>query len=226
MATTTIPWGDGSGDNIYLTYSSASGDQTVEVSSDANTGGARTKVVTFTAGNVSQTLTINQERGPQQYTLTKYPSSIDTVNTVVYYWDSSYPQSNGYTSATSSSEARSYLVLGSQAETFVYWKFDLSSIPDNAVIDSVGLKVKAMSQSASITPTSYLVVCDGTTQKGSVSNTTSSLQTYTVDTGSGWTGTSIKNLSLLFYSKRGTGSVNSNRALRFFGATLTIKYTV
>ena len=49
MATTTIPWGDGSGDNIYLTYSSASGDQTVEVSSDANTGNARTKVVTFTA---------------------------------------------------------------------------------------------------------------------------------------------------------------------------------
>lgn len=49
MATTTIGWGDGSGDNIYLTYPSASGDQTVSVSSDANTGAARTKTVTFTA---------------------------------------------------------------------------------------------------------------------------------------------------------------------------------
>ena len=225
MATTTIPWGDGSGDNIYLTYSSASGDQTVEVSSDANTGNARTKVVTFTAGNATQTLTVNQERGPQQHTLTKYPSSIDTVNTVVSSWSSSYPASNGYTSATSSTEARANLVTGSRAETFVYWKFDLSSIPDDATIDSVELKVKAISQASSVTPTSYLVVCDGTTQKGSVSNTTNSLQTYTLDTGSGWTGASIKNLSLLFYSKRGTSSVNSNYALRFFGATLTIKYT-
>ena len=69
MATTTIPWGDGSGDNIYLTYSSASGDQTVEVSSDANTGSARSKVVTFTSGvgNITQQLTVNQAAGGPQY---------------------------------------------------------------------------------------------------------------------------------------------------------------
>lgn len=62
MATTTIPWGDGSGDNIYLTYPSASGNQTVEVTSDANTGVARSKVVTFTSGvgNITRQLTISQ----------------------------------------------------------------------------------------------------------------------------------------------------------------------
>ena len=62
MATTTIPWSDGSGDNIYLTYPSASGDQTVTVSSDANSGSARTQVVTFTSGvgNITQQLTVNQ----------------------------------------------------------------------------------------------------------------------------------------------------------------------
>ena len=65
MATTTIPWSDGSGDNIYLTYSSASGDQTVTVSSDANTGSARTQTVTFTSGvgNITQQLTVNQAAG-------------------------------------------------------------------------------------------------------------------------------------------------------------------
>ena len=65
MATTTIPWGDGSGDNIYLTYSSASGNQTVGVTSDANTGDARSKVITFTSGvgNITQSLTVNQESG-------------------------------------------------------------------------------------------------------------------------------------------------------------------
>lgn len=65
MATTTIPWGDGSGDNIYLTYSSASGNQTVTITSDANTRYVdRTKDIVFsaTAGGttISRTLTVNQ----------------------------------------------------------------------------------------------------------------------------------------------------------------------
>lgn len=65
MATTTIPWGDGSGDNIYLTYSSASGNQMVEVTSDAYTGyEERTKDITFTAiagqTTITQTLTVKQ----------------------------------------------------------------------------------------------------------------------------------------------------------------------
>lgn len=65
MAVTEIPWDDGSGGKIYLTYPSASGDQTVEVSSDANTGAARSKVVTFTSavGNITQQLTVSQEAG-------------------------------------------------------------------------------------------------------------------------------------------------------------------
>ena len=66
MATTTIPWGDGSGDNIYLTYSASTGDQTVLVSSDAHTGYVeRTKDITFsaTAGGttISRVLTVVQQ---------------------------------------------------------------------------------------------------------------------------------------------------------------------
>lgn len=66
MTTTTeIPWGDGSGDKIYLTTDALEGDQTILVSSDANTGTARTKTVTFTASNsgIIQTLTVNQAAG-------------------------------------------------------------------------------------------------------------------------------------------------------------------
>ena len=65
MATTTeIAWGDGSGDKIYVTANALEGDQTILVSSDANTGAARTKTVTFTASGVSPvTLTINQDAG-------------------------------------------------------------------------------------------------------------------------------------------------------------------
>lgn len=59
---TTIAWGDGSGDNIYLDYTAASGDQTILVSSDANAGEtARTKNITFSASGASSvTLTVAQ----------------------------------------------------------------------------------------------------------------------------------------------------------------------
>lgn len=69
MAITTIPWDDGSGDYITLTYPSASGEQTVVVSSDANSGStSRTKTVTFNAFGVSPVvLTIVQEGVPEEY---------------------------------------------------------------------------------------------------------------------------------------------------------------
>ena len=89
MATTTIPWGDGSGDNIYLTYPSASGDQTVDVSSDANTGAARSKVVTFTSGvgNIIQTLTISQVTGiPPIYELAS-PTAVQEYDTGIKLFD-------------------------------------------------------------------------------------------------------------------------------------------
>ena len=65
MATTTIPWGDGSGDKIYLTYSASEGNQTVTVTSDAYTGYEdRTKSITFTAvaggTTITRTLTVVQ----------------------------------------------------------------------------------------------------------------------------------------------------------------------
>lgn len=65
MATTTIPWGDGSGDNIYLDYDAATGSRSVAVSSDANAGSAaRSKDVIFSASGVSPvTLRVVQSAG-------------------------------------------------------------------------------------------------------------------------------------------------------------------
>lgn len=64
MGRTTISWGDGSGDNIYLDYNALEGTQTVTVSSDANSGSSsRTKTITFSttgATPVTQTLTLVQ----------------------------------------------------------------------------------------------------------------------------------------------------------------------
>ena len=63
MPTQQIEWADGSGDKIYITSPDFSGNQQIAVSSDPNTGAARSKVVTFSAGNVSQTLTVQQAAG-------------------------------------------------------------------------------------------------------------------------------------------------------------------
>jgi len=62
---TTIPWGDGSGDNIYLDYDASAGNQTVQVSSDANQGvSQRQKNVTFSASGASPViLTVAQGGG-------------------------------------------------------------------------------------------------------------------------------------------------------------------
>lgn len=49
MANTTIPWNDGSGDNLYFSADAFEGNQEVLVSSDANAGSERSKTVTFSA---------------------------------------------------------------------------------------------------------------------------------------------------------------------------------
>jgi len=59
-----IAWGDGSGDKIYITAGASEGNQTIQVSSDPNTGAARTKTITFSAsGAESVVLTVNQAAG-------------------------------------------------------------------------------------------------------------------------------------------------------------------
>ena len=229
MPTTTIPWGDGSGDNLYLTYPSASGDQSVSVTSDANTGGARSKVVTFSAVGVTPvTLTISQDAGGggQEYSVTKYPSSYDTENSAFRSWGSSHGADKGYTSANSTTYAVAYMVRGSRAESVLYWQFDLAEIPDNAVIKSVTLVAKARKTgNTSQVASTYLAVCNGTTEVGSHSAVTSSTAAqFTLDTGSGWTGASIKNLTIKHYGVRGTSGVNQDYSLDFYGATLTITY--
>lgn len=225
MATTTIPWDDGSGDNIYLTYPSASGDQTVEVSSDANTGSARTQTVTFTAGSVVQILTVNQDGGPRQYTLTKYPSSYVAADSS--FSGSIQNPSNAYTSATSTSNARITMNTGANAQSWIYYKFDCSSIPANATIDSVSCSVKtAVSSGTGNIPTANVGLCTGTTLKGSTGTATGTTARTNTLSGADWTRAELDDIRVRFYAKRATGNPSIALYMRFYGATLTVTYTV
>lgn len=226
--TTEIPWGDGSGDKIYLTRNASEGDQNVQVSSDANTGAARSKVVTFTSGvgNIQRQLTINQAAGgPQEHTLTKYPSSYDTEH---YSYYGLLNVANAYDSGSGDTYATITLKRGNNAETYLYFKFDLSTIPDNATIDEITIVAYA-----NVTTTvgsrlgkRVLRVCRGTDAVGTESsNMTTGKKSYTLDVGTGWTGANIKNLTIKVDVFRGTQSTTTNYYCNFYGATLTIKYT-
>ena len=227
MATTTIPWGDGSGDNIYLTYSSASGNQAVEVTSDANTGFPRAKEVTFATsiGSASETLLVNQGAGDVLHKFSVLASSYDT---------------NDYSYAGLSNIARAYrdpdenadvaaitLTKGEGADTWIYFKFDTSSIPANANIVTVTCRAKV---SISTTDSSIVAVkgcklCSGTTEKtGSVSVTgTLTIRTFMPTL---WTREEVNDVRLKMYATRGSSSTTSNAALRIAGAELIVTYTL
>lgn len=87
---TTVPWGDGSGDNIYLSYSASEGNQTVQVTSDAHTGyEERTKDITFTAiagqTTITQTLTVKQSGKNIVIIVHNYETAITYNDTAVGY---------------------------------------------------------------------------------------------------------------------------------------------
>ena len=226
--TEEIAWGDGTSDKIYLTADAFEGDQTVLVSSDANTGMARTKTVTFTTGTLTQTLTVSQESGIPIYSMSFNVTSYDTTNSRYEAFSRGYPASNGYAGYDSTNFAGAQWKNGSLAETKIYWKFNLSSLPSDATIISVELKAKVkLSTVANQTGQSYLVVCRGTTEVGA--HKTANSQTasvYSVDCGSDWTRSNIQNIAIMYHTQRGTTNTSGGYQQHFFGATLTVKYTI
>ncbi|MBR2748041.1 MAG: hypothetical protein IKD95_06810 [Bacteroidales bacterium] len=228
MAITTIPWGDGSGDNIYLSAPSQTGDQSVSVTSDPNTGAARSKVVTLSAVGVTPvSLTINQAGVPQQYTLELNPSSyIPKAEDGEWYGLSN--ASNAYNPADNTTYAMIRLTRGSaEATTHIYFCFDTSSIPANATINSVECKVKVFINNAtsSNVATKQVQMFSGTTPMGSSQNATTSASVKTFS-GVTWTREQLNDVRIRLYGVRGTNNVNSDYYFRLYGATLTIKYQI
>ena len=226
MATTTIPWGDGSGDNIYLTYPSASGDQTVSVSSDANTGAARSKVVSFTSGvgSIVRTLTVEQEAGatPSVYSVNPYTYDPDHQ----YYSLSTVDRA--YRPETASNACAIGCTRGSVgAVTYIYFKFNTSALPQNITIKSIEVRAKATTttNSNNYLRVRQMQVFSGTTAKGTpvtlATNTGITKFTFGADD---WTRTELNDVRIRLYAERGTTNLNNAYSFAFTGATLEITY--
>jgi hypothetical protein len=164
------------------------------------------------------------------------PSSFDSTNSVydttggdngngIY---STNVIANGLTDHNSTTRCALYSVQGSNQISKMYYNFDCSSIPANATITSVSCQVKCGSQGSSYY-TSYVVyLCSGTTNKTSsvsVTGSNSSPTTVTVSGGT-WTRADLNNIKILFQVQRGTSNTTTQSTWSFFGATLTVNYTV
>lgn len=226
--TKTISWGDGSGDNILISYSATSGDQSLQISSDPNnTSSARTKSVTIATiatkpgePPIVKTISITQQK-VEEKTITLYPSSFDT-GTYQSISGQTTPVGKGSSNTT---YATINLKTGSRAATDAYWKFDCSSIPQNATITSVTCTAKCYisnTQSSRISARTVQLY-SGSTAKGSSSTVSNSTTAITLSCGN-WTRSELNNIRIGLKATRGTSSTTTTYYFRFYGATLTIKY--
>lgn len=230
--TTQVEWGDGSGDKIYLVYSASEGDQTVQVSSDANGGTSeRTKVVTFTTGvgNVTKTLTVKQEgHQPVEHTVRLVPSTY-AVSSTSYLSVSN--ASNMYHNTDNTTYATITNTNKSTSSRYLYLRgFNFSDIPSGATVTSFTVKIKGYETSLA-TSTSYAPrLANGTS---ALSNTTASTnfgtstKTITIPTGA-LTWTQMKNygsnFTIMVYVRR--SSRNTTGYFYCYGAEIEVKYTL
>lgn len=155
----------------------------------------------------------------------------DSLSVVPSSYDadySSYDLSNaerGYADSDSTNYAQIGLTRGSQAVTYFYYKFDTSSIPATAEIDSitVSAKIYINNTNANYVATRQAQMFSGTTAKGSAYTVSNSTTAFTISAGT-WTRSELNDLRIRLYAVRGTSNVNTSYYFRFYGAEVTISY--
>lgn len=123
---------------------------------------------------------------------------------------------------------RDGLVLksGSRAEGLVYYKFDLSTIPEDVTIVSVSCKVKACVNNTTNVATATIQPYSGDTAKGTATSCRTTTGTiYTLNVGT-WTRAELSEFRLQVKGVRGTSNTTSNAYVYFYGAELTVTYSV
>lgn len=159
-------------------------------------------------------------------TLTLHPTGYSSANSSYSSISSSYPVTNGYTDASSTSYAYITCNTGSQASTYISYTFDVSEIPSNATITSVACSAKVRVSSTSYISTANVRLYSGSTAKGSsTSARTTTATAYTLTPGD-WTRAELDNIQVRYTGTRGTSNTTRAAYLYFYGATLSITYAI
>lgn len=111
------------------------------------------------------------------------------------------------------------------ATSYAFWKFDCSSIPSNATIESVSCVAKCYVNNTTRISTRSVQLYYGTsTAKGSsVSFGNSTTATQTLDCGT-WTREELNDINIRVAGTRGTSTRSAT--IQFYGADLTVTYTI
>ena len=162
------------------------------------------------------------------YSPTFIPSSFDSANSSYNSIYNNNNPENGCTESTSSTRCCAYSNTTNGSTSELWYNFDCSSIPANAIITSVTCVVGASCYSSgSYFSTKELQLFVGTTTaKGSAVTVTGNGSTsaqHTVNGGNTWTRNELDNLKIRFRVIR---SQTGDASFSFFGATLTVNYTV
>lgn len=141
-------------------------------------------------------------------------------------WKNAYSLENAY-NGTENTNRATFALKTDNALTYIYLTFDLSSIPADAIINSVSCNVKASIDNANAARIAQKQVqlFSGTEAKGTVTTIpTSQSSIVSLDTGT-WTREELDSLTLRFYAKRGYSGTSNNYYIYIYGADLTIEYT-
>ena len=161
-----------------------------------------------------------------QDSITVYPSGLSSANSSYSSISGSYPITNAYDSSSSTNYAYITCRTGSRAKTYVSLTFDVSAVPANATIDSITCSAKLRVSSTSYISTAVAQLYNGTTAKGSsVSARTTTATVYNLTPGN-WTRSELNNIQIRYTGTRGTSNTSSAAYLYFYGADLTINYSI
>lgn len=144
--------------------------------------------------------------------------------------NTTYPWSRGYNGSDHTANYARFQLNASNTSTncYIYYTFDTSEIPAQATIDSVTCSARISRNNRVSSPTIQLY--SGTTAKGSSvtfssQNTTgTSVPITNISNTDTWTLAELQNVRLRITGRR--SNTNNTSYIYFFGATLTITYTI
>lgn len=163
-------------------------------------------------------------------TITVHPSAVLESESSFLSVDGSYPFSNAVGKGTDSDVyAQWYMKNGGSATTQVYYAFDLSVIPENAVITSVTCQAKCQAQNSSLFRGGNTIVGlhSGNTNMSRTDNAVfgTSAKVVTVPEVA-WTREQLNDCKILIQASRGLLGTSTSYYIRFYGADLTVTYEV
>lgn len=156
--------------------------------------------------------------------------SFDSDNSKYQSEASNHPFSTviGKGSNNTDSYAEWKILRGSSAQGRVYYRFDVSSIPNDATINSVNCAVRASRQKGRLTTFSSLTlkIVIGTTEESShvTVNNDESVDVYDLPSIT-CTREELTSVGIVIHSSRGLFSTNTDFWVRLYGATLSVDFT-